>query len=328
MTYTSDQFHPNEAWLVFRLQSFMQVKGKPADVYILIDLASGFVFGHIIVMGELPDVIEVYRLMKDAYTKMNAWPEMLFCMSNDPVEELFRNYAAEKNIPFRTEPLDSFNEITAPVKQAFNGLSRSDAPEDTLDSEEERETALSSIPDSYDFCPCASGLKYKFCCKKIFHEIMEAIVDAEEGRYADSLEWMKKAEKNVGRTPEILCRYAIIYSYFDKPAFYEYLEKCLALFPKHPRANYVKGLDQKNNGDYKGAVTSYTTAIKNYSPTDKYHLNEVWNNLGSAYFEMKKYADAKASWEKAHEYLPRDKMSLKNLRYMIYENPDVPDNLK
>jgi len=43
---------------------------------------------------------------------------------------------------------------------------------------------------------------------------------------------------------------------------------------------------------------------------------------------MKKYADAKAAWEKALEYLPRDTMAKNNLKYMIYENPDIPEDIK
>ena len=72
------------------------------------------------------------------------------------------------------------------------------------------------------------------------------MVDAEEGRYADALACMEKAQKKVGETPEILCHCAIIYYYFDKVKYVEY----------------------------------------------------------------------------------HDKMALKNLQYMIYENPDVPDGLK
>jgi len=277
----------------------------------LIDLASAYSFGHLLVMEELPDLIEVHRLMRDASEKIKAWPEVLFCDSHDIAVDLFRKFAAGKNIPFKTKPLSSFKEIIAPLQQAFRMFQQSKMPEDSSDSEEDREDALASIPDSYDPCPCASGLKYKFCCKPVFHEILEAMVDAEEGRYADALGWMENAKKKVGETSEILCRYAIIYHYFDKAKSVEYRDRCLKLFPNHPRANYIKGIDLENDGDYKGAIKSYKTAKNNYPSTDKYHMNEVWNNLGSAYFEMKKYADAKSAWEKALEYFPRDKMAKK-----------------
>lgn len=43
---------------------------------------------------------------------------------------------------------------------------------------------------------------------------------------------------------------------------------------------------------------------------------------------MKRYADAKAAWGKALEYLSRDRMAKNNLKYMIYENPDVPEEIR
>jgi len=151
---------------------------------------------------------------------------------------------------------------------------------------------------------------------------------AEDGKIKDAVMWMEKAKKKVGETAEILCRYAIVYSFYDKAKSDEYLEKSLKAFPNHPRANYIKGIDLKSKGDYEGSIKAYKTAINNYPPNDRFHLNEVWNNLGSVYFEMKRYADAKAVWEKALEYLPRDTMTKNNLKYMIYENPDVPEDIK
>lgn len=52
------------------------------------------------------------------------------------------------------------------------------------------ENAKRSIPDSYDLCSCASGSKYKFCCKRIFGEIVNAMVAAEEGEFEEALKWI------------------------------------------------------------------------------------------------------------------------------------------
>ena len=40
---------------------------------------------------------------------------------------------------------------------------------------------------------------------------------SEEGRRAEALEWIAKAKEIVGETAEVLCREAIVYSYFDQP---------------------------------------------------------------------------------------------------------------
>lgn len=328
MLYTSDQFMPNEAWLIFRFNSFIQIQGKFADIYLLIDIASEYLFGQIIVTDEFPAQLEIHRLMKNAYDLKKSWPDIFFCVSNDPAEDLFRKFSFKKNIPFQSEPLSSFNAIINPIKQAFMEFQRNEEYKDEPVSVEEQEALQAAIPDAYDPCPCASGLKYKYCCKPVFKEIVLAMTSAEDGRTREALLWMKKAKKKIGETPEILCRYAIVYSYTDKTKSDEYLDRCLKAFPNHPRANYIKGIDLKGKKDYKGSIKAYKIAINNYPPSDRFHLNEVYNNLGSVYFEMKRYADAKAVWEKALEYLPHDSFAKKNLKYMIHENPNVPEAIK
>jgi tetratricopeptide (TPR) repeat protein len=319
---------PGEAWLIFRLDSFIQIKGQPADIYLLMDVASAYVLGQIIVTGELPDLIDIHRLMKTAYDTKKSWPDIFFFPDGDPAENLFRKYAADKKITFEVQPLSTFNEIIAPIKQSFMEFQTSSENSARSDPQETQEIIQAFIPDSYDLCPCASGLKYKFCCKRIFQEIINAMTAAEDGHRHEALKWMKKAESKIGETAEILCRYAIVYSFYDKEKCAEYLEKCITSFPNHPRANYIRGIELKQKGDFEGAIEAYTKAIGHYPPTDRYHLNEVWNNLGSAYFELKKYFEAKEAWEKALEYSPRDQMAMNNLQYMIYDNPDVPEKLK
>ena len=40
---------------------------------------------------------------------------------------------------------------------------------------------------------------------------------------------------------------------------------------------------------YSDALRLYKKAIDNYPKTDRYHLNEVYNNIGSVYYELKNY---------------------------------------
>ena len=65
MRYSLDQFEPGEAWLVFRVDCLVQ--DQPVDIYLLMDIASTYVFGNIIAQGEVPDVKEIAKLMRDAY---------------------------------------------------------------------------------------------------------------------------------------------------------------------------------------------------------------------------------------------------------------------
>jgi len=158
--------------------------------------------------------------------------------------------------------------------------------------------------------------------------MIEAMYAAEEGSHDEALKWMEAAKSKVGETAEILCRYAVVYFFFDKKKSGEYLDRCLKEAPHHPRANYLKGINLKARGDLKGAVEAYRSAIEHYPQSDRYHLNETLNNLGSAYYDMGNYAEAKSAWEKALVYLPEDHMVKENLYHLIYNNPSVPEEIR
>ena len=84
----------------------------------------------------------------------------------------------------------------------------------------------------------------------------------------------------------------------------------------------------KEKGDFRGAVAAYERSIANYPVTDRYHLNETMNNLGTAHYELGNFREAKEAWEKALILLPSDAMVRKNLWKCIYMNPTLPENLR
>lgn len=96
----------------------------------------------------------------------------------------------------------------------------------------------------------------------------------------------------MGETAEVLCREAIIYSFFNKQKSEELLEKCLTLHPKHPRAHYIRAIDLKEKGDLDGAILAYKTAIMHYPETAHFHLNEAYNNLGTIYYQLEEMLSA------------------------------------
>ena len=328
MQYSNEQFEPNQAWMIFRIKTMMMIEDKTPDIYVLMDIGSDYIFGNTITLDESLDFTELDNLMLDACKNSNSRPELLLSVAGDPAEDIIREYASKQKISFKAEPLSSLEGIIDPVTDSFNKYISDSPGDDPFEHDEDYEAAMKYIPDTYDPCTCGSGKKFKFCCKPFFFDIVNAMADAEDGHYKKALEWMKKAEKKGGQTPEILCRYAIVYSFFDREKSEEFLEKCFSLYPGHPRANYVRGIDLKQRGDYKGALEAYQTALRNYPPGDVYHLNEVWNNIGTVYCEEKRYADAKRAWEKALEYMPKDKTAARNLICMIHENPDVPEKIK
>ena len=69
-----DDFSPNDAWLVFRLDA--QVKDDPIDIYVLMDLPSGYLFGHF-AGPKLPVTSQTKKLLNDALKKKSTKPKRL-----------------------------------------------------------------------------------------------------------------------------------------------------------------------------------------------------------------------------------------------------------
>jgi tetratricopeptide (TPR) repeat protein len=261
------------AWIVSRLDT--QIKNQPVDIYFVLDVANGNILSFETVETELSQV-QADMLLKVAKTKSS--PEKVIIAKGDPAELLVHYSAKKLRIDFKTSSVLELEEFIIPIKRSFgeyffspSSLGCSNNNTDTA----EEESARRMLPDSYDLCSCASGKKYKFCCKAILREITEAMVAAEEGNLEGALNWIDKARKVVGETAEVLCRESIVYSFFGMEKSKLLLEKCLALNPKHPRAHYLCGIDFKLQGDNLSAINEYKIAIANYPETDHYHLNFV-----------------------------------------------------
>ena len=318
-------------WLVFRTDT--QVQNRPVDLYVLLQFPSLYAYGFFFVEGTVPNESEVKKLLGSGAKKDGRWPRLLSVPKSDPAEPALRKIADKHGVVVETRTVKEIEPFARPFKEEFarfafspSGLIGSNLRDDV--PEEDRVSAEAALPDSFDPCPCASGQKYKFCCKKIFREITLAMGAAQDGRLNEALKWMDTARTIAGETGEVLCRFGIVHSYFDGREAEKYFERCARLFPNHPRLNYILGIQKKEAGDFKRAITSYQRAIEHYPPTDKYHLNETWSNLGSAYYENKQYSEAKAAWEQALILLPSDRVAKDNLIEFIYTNTDLPEELR
>ena len=327
MKLTPNQFEVNEAWIITRLDSVLFVKSEPADVYVLMDAASTYVLGQIVYLGNLPSRQEFKALFKRARKQSKKWPKKLYIPKEDPAESVLKGIAAEGGAVAEVIPLPYLDLILGPLRKCFTQfLSGKEAP--PTEPKAERESALALIPDSYDLCPCASGKKYKFCCKIIFREITEAMCAVEDRDFEAAVRWLDQAKDKVGDTAEVLCRYAIAHSLRSDEQFIKHLRRANGVNPNHPRTHYLFGLHHKRSGRLAEAATSYEKAIEHYPVTDKFHLNETWNNLANVYFDLGQLDKAKGAWEKALVYLPSDVITKNNLRKFIYDNPEVPKELR
>ncbi len=295
-------FKENDAWVIFRLDT--RVKDQPVDIFLLMDLPSGIILGFESILGLTLNPEETQKLLQGGRDQKGRWPRRVLIGKGDPSEKTIQTALSSYGVKLDSVVRGQLEPLIAPVKESYGqhfyspSSFASVALRDNV-TEEERESAQQFMPDSYDPCSCGSGKKFKFCCKPIIGEIISAMAAAELGHFTEALDWMKKAAAIAGETAEVLCRYTVVYSFTDRKKSDEYLKRSLQVNPNHPRANYLRGILLKEKGDLKGAVQAYETALSNYPATDKYHLNEVLVNLGSAHFDLGKIREAKAAWEKA-----------------------------
>ncbi len=310
--------HSENLWAIFRFDA--QITEEPAnvDIYMILDTAQNLLLAHQITLTELSQE-DVKQLIDQA--KEKAKPNKLVITKGDPAEALVSQVAKQMAIPFEAVSAQFINDLThvamEGLGQAMGGVRSTmhslKGDEYASHDQEEIEAAKLAIPDSYDPCPCASGKKYKFCCKSILNEITNAMCLAEEGNFPEAFRFIEQAKNKVGETPEVICREAIICSFFDEKKYLERLLACLKVNPKHPRAHYLLGLTAAHKGLYDDAIEHYTNAIDFYPPTDHFHLNEAYNNLGVVYKEMGSHDLAREAWQKALLYAPHDSYTKRNL---------------
>lgn len=122
MMLTPDQFRVNEAWIAVRInESFFFVQDEPYDIYVVMDAASAYVFGHLLtrVVEEVPNESDVDSLFKEAWRAKRQWPQKLIVQEGDPAENVFRMQAEKNGLSFDTVPLSDLSLIVGPLKELF-----------------------------------------------------------------------------------------------------------------------------------------------------------------------------------------------------------------
>jgi tetratricopeptide (TPR) repeat protein len=320
--------NPNDAWVIHR-EEIETLQDGFCDIYIILDASTGYCLGIETSKG-LPTSSKILNLIKTSCSKANTTPKSIFILNKDPLAEVVGDICINLKINFNTATTNELSPFTEEFSKSFHQFemgNKKQSQESEFD-EVSREELKSFIPETYGPCPCASGKKFRFCCQKAFKDITFAMCAAQDGNLTEALKYMGQAESKIGSNAEILCRYGICWSFFDRKKSDEYLKKALSENPKHPRTNYILGINSVEKKNYKKALTYYMLAIENYPPEDKFHLSETYNNLGNTHFKLGDFKMAKESWEKALVLLPSDRMVVKNLFDCIYSNPLVPEDIR
>ena len=119
---TSDQFRVNEAWIAIRINElFLFVWDEPYDIYVLMDAASTYVFGHVLskMVDEAPQEGDVESLFREAWGAKRQWPEKLIMPEHSLAENVFRTLAEKNGFTFSTVPLSDLSPIVDSLKESF-----------------------------------------------------------------------------------------------------------------------------------------------------------------------------------------------------------------
>lgn len=117
-----NQFRVNEAWIAFRVnESFMFVQDEPYDIYVLMDAASAYAFGHVLVRvtDEIPEEKDIDTLFQEAWGAKRQWPRKLILPEDDPAKNIFRMQAEKNGLSFEMVPLSDLSPIVEPMKELF-----------------------------------------------------------------------------------------------------------------------------------------------------------------------------------------------------------------
>jgi hypothetical protein len=120
--FSPNQFKVNEAWIAFRVnESFMFVQDEPYDMYVLMDAASTYVLGHVLVRAtnEIPEEKDVDTLFQEAWGAKRQWPRKLILPEGDLANDIFKMQAEKNALSFETVPLSDLSPIVEPMKELF-----------------------------------------------------------------------------------------------------------------------------------------------------------------------------------------------------------------
>ena len=117
-----DQFNINESWIAVRVnEDFLLVQDEPYDVYVLMDAASCYVFGHVLsrVVDEAPASKDVEDIFKEAWRGKNQWAQKLIITENSAANDVFRREAEKNGLSIEIVSLSDLEPIVGPLKQLF-----------------------------------------------------------------------------------------------------------------------------------------------------------------------------------------------------------------
>jgi len=118
-----NNYNVNQAWLATRVNdTFLYVAGEPYDMYILVDVASCYVFGFVFAKttrDEGPDINEIDKLFNDAWSTKSQFPTEFYVEEDFFPKEEFKEICQKYDIDFKVFPHQSLSLIVDDIKKSF-----------------------------------------------------------------------------------------------------------------------------------------------------------------------------------------------------------------
>ena len=113
----------NQAWLSTRVNdTFLYVAGEPYDMYILVDVASCYVFGFVFAKtagDEGPDIDEIDKMFNEAWSTKGQFPIEFYVEEDFSPKEEFKSVCKKYDIAFQVFPKNSLSLIVDEIKERF-----------------------------------------------------------------------------------------------------------------------------------------------------------------------------------------------------------------
>ncbi len=135
---------------------------------------------------------------------------------------------------------------------------------------------------------------------QVYEMVSRAMADGQHGRYEESLQKLREAEKTEAASVPI--RYLMALDYYrlkDFPRALESFKSVIEIDPKFALARYYLGLTQVQLGDLDGAASSFERALE----LDPTNFSAVYS-LGAIYLKKNRVSDALREFQRATEINP------------------------
>ena len=119
---THDQFAVNEAWIVVKVNDTpLFVKDDPYDMFVIMDAASAYVFGHALCKASegSPQENDVKTIFKKGWDAKHQWPNRLILSDNSSAQMIFGKIAEENNINVAYIPLSDLTPLVKTLRDSF-----------------------------------------------------------------------------------------------------------------------------------------------------------------------------------------------------------------